>query len=57
MEDETNLYGVYDGGELYPAKWTKDGHFMPQDPSKPEYKTALDLILPTPVRINATEYA
>ena len=44
MEDETHMYGVYDGGELYPARWDKQGHFMPQDPSKPEYKTALDLI-------------
>ena len=44
MEDDTHMYGVYEAGELYPARWDKTGHFMPQDPSKPEYKTALDLV-------------
>lgn len=44
MEDDTHMYGVYDAGELYPAKWDKTGHFMPQDPAKPEYKTALDIV-------------
>ena len=51
MEDETHMYGVYsaggtsaDGGELYPARWDKQGHFMPQKPEGPEYKTALDIV-------------
>lgn len=43
MEDENFLYGVYDAGELYPARWLKTGHFMPQEEGKPEYKTALDI--------------
>ena len=45
MEDETNLYGVYVAEECYPARWDKQGHFMIQVADKPEYKTALDLIL------------
>ncbi len=45
METEEHLLGVYEAEELYPARWTKDGHFMPQEKGKPEYKTALDLVL------------
>ena len=46
MEDETSLYGVYQANELYPARWTKDGHFLPQEAGKGEIRTALDLMLP-----------
>ena len=56
MEDETNLYGVYEAGELYPARWDKNGFFMSQKDK--EYKTALDLILPVktaPIRVNLDE--
>ena len=44
MEDEKYLYGVYEAEELYPARWDKQGHFMPQEEGKPEYKTALDIV-------------
>lgn len=44
MEDTDFLYGVYQANELYPARWMKSGHFLPQDPGV-EFKTALDLIL------------
>ena len=45
MEDEINLYGVYEADQLYPARWDKKGYFFAQDPGKSEFKTALDLIL------------
>ena len=44
MEDENYLYGVYNAGELYPARWDKNGFFVTQEVGK-EFKSALDLIL------------
>jgi hypothetical protein len=48
MEDNEYLYGVYQADVLYPGRWYKTGHYMPQEEGKTEYKTALDLILPKP---------
>ena len=45
MEDDNGFYGVYDGGELYPARWDRKGYFVTQLKDT-EFKTALDLILP-----------
>ena len=57
MGTESNLFGVYQAGaELYPARWDVNGYFFPQEEGKPEYKTALDLILNearTPLRPKA----
>ena len=45
MEDDVYLYGVYQADVLYPGRWYKDGHYMPQVEGQVEYKTALDLII------------
>ena len=45
MSDDQFLYGVYQANELYPGRWYKTGHYMPQIEGNAEYKTALDLIL------------
>ena len=50
LEDDKAFYGVYESGELYPARWDKKGYFVTQ-PEKGEYKTALDLVFPAPIRI------
>ena len=45
MEDDTHIFGVYDGGtELFPARWDKKGYFVTQEEGK-EFKCALDLML------------
>ena len=51
MEDNEYLYGVYQADVLYPGRWYKTGHYMPQE--KGEYKTALDLLLPTAVKVDS----
>lgn len=51
MEDENHLYGVYAAGELYPARWDKNGFFVTQEVGK-EFKCALDLLLPTAVKVD-----